>query len=143
MKNFFQQMACRECNHITGDLTHELCRTHAYCARGWQYHGAICAVCDDLWARSKDVSNPEDAIDAFDGLKEWIRGFSKNSRHRQPGQDHFYDQEERDTYQEVHAIHANLKAIAKMEKISSQSETSHMVSIYYYLPEKNCFLSLE
>ena len=116
---------------MTGDLTHELCRTHAFCARGSQYHGAICSVCDDLWQTAKDLDNPDDAVIAWEGLKEWIRGFRKNSRHRTNGEDHFYDKDERIMFEETHALHANLKIITVLDAAASSSKQSSLVSTIY------------
>ena len=101
---------CRECNHSTSDLSHDLCRSHAFCARGFQYYGAVCSTCDDLWYRARDFSDSEDAIRALDLLSDWIRGFRKNSKGRPAGQDHFYDPREKIQLQELHALVANLRS---------------------------------
>ena len=107
---FFFRKGCRECHHPTSDETHDLCRSHAYCARGYQYHGAICATCEDLWERAQDLSNPRDAVSAFKALSSWIKGFRKNSKFRPKGQDHFYDPEERVRFQDLFAKIAKLRS---------------------------------
>ena len=111
-------MSCRKCGHDMdpGDfIFHDLCHTHAYCARGAQYYGAACAICEELWERSNDLDSPEDAIIAFTSLKKWIIGFRKNSRKRPAGMGHFFDSEEKNKFQEMNSIHANLKLISKMD----------------------------
>ena len=113
-------MVCRHCHHPTLDTSHEFCRTHAYCARGGQYHGALCSTCDELWERARDLDNPDDAVTAFLQLKSWIEGFRRNSKNRPPGSDHFYDPQERALYDDVFAIHANLRIISQMEALSKQ-----------------------
>ena len=55
------------------------------------------------------------AIVAFDALEDWIIGFRKNSRHREPGTDYFFDPSEREAYQDLHALHANLRYAAYMD----------------------------
>ena len=112
----FRTSNCRECNHPSSDTSHDLCRTHAYCARGSQYHGALCATCEDLWERAADLEDPEEAIPAFDALAEWIKGFRKNSRNRPKGQDHFYDPTERAAFQELYAKIAAIRMIPSLDE---------------------------
>ena len=107
---FYRLGKCRECKHSTSDLSHDLCRSHAFCAKGSQYYGAPCSTCEDLWDRSRDFTDPEDAIASFDLLAGWIKGFRKNSKGRSPGQDHFFDPRERIRFQELHAMIANLRS---------------------------------
>ena len=54
-------------------------------------------------------------MDAFDALEEWVIGFRKNSRHREAGSDYFFDFDERVAYNDLHALHANLRYAAKMD----------------------------
>ena len=107
---FFRLGKCRECKHSTSDLSHDLCRSHAFCAKGSQYFGALCSTCEDLWDRARDFTDPQDSIAAFDALAGWIKGFRKNSKGRPPGQVHFYDPRERVRFQELHAMIANLRS---------------------------------
>ena len=117
-------MTCRECPKDVDDIYHDLCRGHSYCARGPQYFGAPCVVCEEVWERARDLDEPQEAMRAFDALKEWIIGFRKNSRHRPKGMDHFYSKEERDAYQKLNAIHTNLKEIAKTDAAASKDKVS-------------------
>ena len=112
---FSRSANCRECNHVITDHSHDLCHTHAYCARKGQYHAALCYVCCDLWHRAEDTSDPSDAISAFETLSAWIAGFRKNSKGRRPGQDHFYDPHEKARLSEMHVIIANLKSIPGLD----------------------------
>ena len=109
----FYRMTCRESHHSIGKVphTHDLCRSHSFCSRGFKYFAAPCAVCRDLWDTVQDTSVPQDAIAAFAELEDWIAGFRKNSRNRTLGTDYFYEPSEREAYQEVLTIHANLRAI--------------------------------
>ena len=111
----FRSANCRECRHTITDFSHDLCHSHAYCARGGQYHAAVCYICCDLWQRAQDTSDPEDAIAAFDMLTAWIAGFRKNSKGRRPGQDHFFDPREKARMSDLHVIVANLKAIPGLD----------------------------
>ena len=120
-------MSCRKCGHDMDPkdfVFHDLCHTHAYCAKGAQYFGAACSVCEELWERSKDLDSPEDAVIAFKALKGWIIGFRKNSRKRPAGMDHFFDLSEKADYQEWNSIHANLNAISQLDdsQVESQSK---------------------
>ena len=128
---------------MSDDTTHDLCRTHAYCSKNGQYHGAMCAICDDLWEQAKDTEVPEEAMSAFHNLSTWIKGFRKNSRNRPRGQDHFFDSKERIEFQELHAIHANLQWIAASDS-SQPSQRPPMVSsasfLYVLCPLSVCFL---
>ena len=100
------------CHHVSDDTTHDLCRAHSYCSKNGQYHGATCAIYEDLWEQARDTDAPEEAMTAFQNLSTWIKGFRKNSRNRPRGQDHFVDPQERASFQELHAIHANFRWIA-------------------------------
>ena len=77
---FFLQMACRECKQPTSDLTHDLCRSHSYCSRQGQYHGAVCGTCEELWYHAQDEVKVDDAKVAFFALKGWIEGFRKTRK---------------------------------------------------------------
>ena len=120
----FSSMSCRQCPKDVDDLYHDLCRGHAYCARGYQYFARPCVICEEVWERARDFDEPEDAVRAFKALKYWIYGFRKNSRHRPKGQDHFYSQDERDAFQELNAMHANLQDISRMEPHVSKPKVS-------------------
>ena len=115
-------MSCRECGKQLDDSLHDLCRGHAYCAKGPQYFGAPCVICEDLWERSRDLDHPDEAVEAFKILKVWVHGFRKNSRKRPKGMDHFHSQQERDDFQELNAIHTNLAAILASERASSAAQ---------------------
>ena len=131
---YFFRMACRECNHPTEDSFHDLCRGHAYCARGPQYFSAPCAVCEDLWDRARDLDRPQDAMAAFKALKYWIYGFRKNSRHRPKGLGHFYSEQERVDFQELNSIHANLQATADSDSHAASSKSKvRMLSFVHVL----------
>ena len=99
-------MPCRTCRRVSKDTTHAHCRRHAACAyaEGAQYLGAPCFTCAELWQRVKDKSDPEDSLDAWKGLFEWVTGFRRNSRNRPKGQDFFARPEERSTFERWHAI---------------------------------------
>ena len=112
---------CRECRHSISDDSHDLCHSHAYCARGYQYYSVACATCEDLWERARDLSDPEDAILAFNTLSKWIKGFRKNSRNRPKGQDHFLCPRERAQFEELFAMISNIKAIPKLDQRERQS----------------------
>ena len=118
-------MVCRHCHHATSDLSHEYCRSHAYCARDGQYHAALCSTCDELWERARDLDFPDDAITAFQMLKEWIEGFRRNARARPKGVDHFFDPQERCAYDDLFAVQPNLRLIARMD--ASQLQQSQKV----------------
>ena len=115
-------MTCRECPKDVDDLFHDLCRGHSYCARGFQYYGAPCVVCEELWDRAKNLDAPDDAVVAFKVLKRWIVGFRKNSRHRPKGVGYFYSQDEREAFQELNAIHHNLTDISSDDSSLSKSQ---------------------
>ena len=102
-------MRCKTCNRESEDSTHPYCRAHSFCAAagGAQYHAAPCYICQTLFDRASDGDNPLDAIEAFEGLSKWIGGFRKNSRHREKGQDHFFEPLERDAFEQLHALHAS------------------------------------
>ena len=124
---FFNSMWCRKCNTELDDQYHDLCRGHAYCARGPQYYAEACVVCEELWERAGNISDPEGAIAIFKVLKRWIAGFRKNSRRR--------------AYQELTAIHANLRAIAKSDSSTKTARvstgkcnrSSYGIYIYIYI----------
>ena len=120
-------MVCRQCHHATSDLSHDYCRTHAYCARDGQYLAAMCNTCDELWDRAKDLDCPDDAVAAFQMLKEWVEGFRRNARARPRGVDHFFDPQERIAYDDLYAVHANLRLINRLD--SSQQLRSQQVRI--------------
>ena len=121
---FFLSMFCRECRKELDDRYHDLCRGHAYCARGPQYFGESCVVCEELWERSGNLDDPEDAMAMFKILKRWVAGFRKNSRHRTEGMSHFYSAKERDAFQELVVIHANLEAIQESDKAAHTARVS-------------------
>ena len=104
---FSSSMACRECNHVTGDVIHDRCRSHAFCSREGRYHAAVCAVCEELWFRASDMENYAEAKVSMDYLKQWIGGFRKNSKSRTKGQSHFWDEQERLEYQDLLIMHGN------------------------------------
>ena len=92
----------------------------------------MCSTCDELWAVAQDIDSPEEAIPAFQQLKAWIEGFRRNARSRPKGIDHFYDPNEREAYDDLFAVHANLRIISQMD--SSHQQRSHKVRILaFYL----------
>ena len=111
-------MTCRHCSDRVGDLFHDMCRSHAECAKGIQYYARPCSVCQELWRRARDLDHPEDAIVAFKVLKEWIHGFRKNSRHRSSGSDYFFCDRERDLFRELSILNANLEDISASDRDS-------------------------
>ena len=125
-------MTCRECTKDVDDLFHDLCRGHAYCARGPQYYGAPCVICEDLWERSRDLDNPYDAMLAFSALKRWIVGFRKNSRHRPHGMGYFYSQAEKEEFQELGAKHKNLQDISSDASSPLRSKVSIWGVLEYF-----------
>ena len=118
-------MVCRQCHHQTTDISHEFCRTHAYCSREGQYLAALCNTCVELWERAQDIDNPEDAVPAFQLLKAWIEGFRRNAKTRPRGVDHFFDPHEREAYEDLFAVHANLRIITQLDS-SHQQQTSQV-----------------
>ena len=59
---------CQTCRHVIRwcGASHDLCRTHAPCARGFQYYASDCDICERLWETAADVSNL-DAGEFFHG----------------------------------------------------------------------------
>ena len=129
----FSSMSCRECSKDVDDLFHDLCRGHSYCAKGPQYYGAPCVICEDLWERSRDLDKPYDAMLAFSALKRWIVGFRKNSRHRPAGLGHFFSMEEKEEYQELSAKHANLQDISSEDSPAVKPKVKRKDSYKYYI----------
>ena len=125
------RMSCRECHRPVGDILHDLCHTHAYCARRPQYYSVPCVICEELWERARDLDRPEDAMVAFKALKKWIWGFRKNSRHRPKGLGHFYSEKEKSEFQELNAIHSNLEDIASSDRESFSSSRGKVSVILY------------
>ena len=120
----FSSMTCRQCPKDVDDLYHDLCRGHAFCARGYQYFAEPCVICEEVWERARDLDEPEDAVKAFKALKYWIIGFRENSRHRPKGQDHFYSQAERDAFQDLNAMHANLEDVSHVGESAPKQKVS-------------------
>ena len=108
-------MSCSKCVDASKDLYHDRCRSHSYCSRDFLYFAAPCSVCQDLWARAQDLDAVDGAVRAFQALEEWVIGFRKNSRHRPPGTDYFFDPEERAAYNDLHALHANLPYVGLVD----------------------------
>ena len=73
-------MKCKECKHDTDDVSHDRCRTHAFCSVDARYDRTPCAICADLWERAANSDDPEDAIIAWNLLRKWIGGFARNSK---------------------------------------------------------------
>ena len=120
---------CVECNHPINALSHERCRTHADCANGRQYHGAICGLCQSLWHRARCFAeNPGDARRAFIILNNWIAGFGRNSRGRPKGVDYFSDFEERAEFEKLRAVFQITRRASSLEG-SLSSITSQGVSV--------------
>ena len=61
------------------------------------------------------MEDPQDAIQAFDALTTWVRGFRRNSRGRQEGQDYFFSARERANFEELHAMIANIRDIPELQ----------------------------
>ena len=127
---FYCRMSCRECHSPINDILHDLCRTHAYCAKGAQYYSVACVVCEELWERSRDLDHPDDANIAFKTLKKWIWGFRKNSRNRPKGLSHFYSEKEKADFQDLNAMHTNLEDIASSD-LDSISSSRGKVSVTF------------
>ena len=121
-------MKCRECNHLIEGRSHDLCRSHSFCAQGPQYFGAYCPVCVDLWTSAKDYKeNPAEASLAFDLLRKWIYGFARNSRNREKGQDYFADPEEKEDFLLLTQVFNRAPSAPPRDRRSSAS-SSHRVS---------------
>ena len=73
-------MKCKECKHDTDDVSHDRCRTHAFCSKDARYDRTPCAICADLWERAANTNDPEDTIIAWRLLRKWIGGFARNSK---------------------------------------------------------------
>ena len=122
-------MLCCVCKKPFQALTHSHCRAHAFCGleHGSRYHSAPCVVCRDIWEAAEDISNePDTAVSSFKNLEEWISGFRRNSRHRRPGVDHFYDSNERRRYEVLFARHA--RHTAALSRSVSAPDDSPSVS---------------
>ena len=131
---------CRLCRH-KATASHDMCRTHAHCARGGQYWGAYCPICRDLWKRVRDVLNdPVDALEAWETLSKWVEGFVKNTRHRIRGQPIFANRNERFEYMDTAILMKNIAAIPELDS-ASQISSSIAVSVCRELPFCN-FLSV-
>ena len=113
----FSAMGCRVCNRESDDQTHEYCRAHAHCNEygAARYLAEPCHTCQELFERAADLSDPDEAAYAFVALQEWITGFRKNSRNREPGQDHFVDPAERASYGQLYAVHARHPALRRRD----------------------------
>ena len=57
-----------------------------------------------------------------------MEGFRRNARARSRGVDHFFDQQERNSYDDLFAVHANLRLIASQD--SSHQRQSQQVRNY-------------
>ena len=85
-------------------------------------------MCTDLWARAIDYErDPSDAAIAFDHLRHWIYGFSRNSRNRERGQDYFADQREKQEFQRLTKVFRRAPSVPPRDRRSSIS-SSHRVS---------------
>ena len=128
--SFFSGMSlCKDCNHLIDSRSHDLCRSHSFCAQGPQYFAAYCPICVDLWTRAQDYeSNPADAYSAYELLRKWIYGFARNSRNRAKGQDYFADQEERDEFRRLTRVFSRAPSAPPRDRRSS-SPASHRVSV--------------
>ena len=96
-------MVCPCCNHKSKDVMHDYCHAHTYCVYDYcsRYYLAPCAVRDDLW-EGADVVEAPDSHEAFLALKLWIKGFIKNSKYRQAGQDYWVNPDEKASYAALH-----------------------------------------
>ena len=107
---------CLTCNHkVDSNSSHDHCRSHAACVRGAQYTSNGCPICEDLWSKAGRLEDPDEAVAAYDILSYWINGFSKNSRHRRPGEDIFVFADERLDMFELHVYARNLKTIKEWD----------------------------
>ena len=123
------RMSCVDCNHAINALSHERCRTHAECANGRQYRGAVCNICQRLWQRARRFpEDPGDARRAFMILDNWIAGFARNSRGRPKGVDYFSDPEERKEFETFRAVFKISRRESSQEG-SSSSTLSKRVSV--------------
>ena len=123
----FFRMSCRVCHHKIDLGSHDLCHTHAYCAKGPQYFASPCPVCHDLWSRANNLRAPAGAFVAFYELEDWIYGFRKNSRNRPKGTSFFFDPEEKE------AFYSLQERIEELREIPEQvlPDSSHSVSKIY------------
>ena len=108
----FTDMGCHTCGRESEDTSHDFCRAHSFCndGGGARYFADPCYICQELFDRAADMSNLEDSKTAFLQLSGWIQGFRKNSRNREPGQDHFVDPQERAAYQQLYALHSRRRS---------------------------------
>ena len=116
---------CLECHHAISDLSHPHCHSHAFCARGGQYHAWVCSLCQELWHTAAHAEDPADAIEAYDVLTRWIRGFRKNSKGRPPGSDHFYDRREKFALQDLH-----MRILRLQESVPPRAEEVQEVPLH-------------
>lgn len=95
---------CGVCKHVIGNSgrSHDLRRSHAACARGYQYTSINCDTCLQLYHTAAS-GEPAEAKIAFALLEDWVQGFSRNSRNRPPNSDIFYFKAERLDYETLKA----------------------------------------
>ena len=122
-------LRCALCRHQISAATHEYCRSHALCARGVQYWGRFCHVCGELWERARDLLRaPEDALFAWSLLRDWIDGFIKNSRNRVKGKPVFACRREKEEYDDMAVIMANVAQIPALDYASPIVDSSGVSS---------------
>ena len=130
----FSMSNCIDCRHVIGASTHDRCRSHADCASGAYYTGILCGVCHGLWSRARAyLEDPEDAMLAFKDLQEWIQGFVKNSKGRQPGQGVFVDQQERKEFITIRAWYNSTKRASSVDSTRSSLPSSRVSVIQFLL----------
>ena len=124
---------CRDCHHLIDGTSHDLCRTHSFCAHGPQYFGGFCADCEELWTRARNYeSDPRSACLAWDILRRWVQGFIKNSKNRERGQDAFADMTEKAEFYSLNKIFKQFPEVSSRDSPLSPS-SSHRVSVTGHL----------
>ena len=113
----FAAMPCRTCRRDSDDRTHDYCRAHSFCNEfgGARYLAGPCYVCQELFEKASDFSDPDAAAHAFAALTKWIDGFRKNSKNRSKGQDYFVDSTERAAYEQLFSVHARHPALRRRD----------------------------
>ena len=130
---------CVLCWHKISAATRDHCRSHALCARGAQYHSRFCHVCAELWDKARDlIKEPEDALRAWYLLKEWVDGFIKNSRNRVKGDPIFVSKREKEEYDDLAVVFANIAAIPALDCQPLDFVSSEVSSLSLILSDFLC-----
>lgn len=122
-------LRCRLCNHKINADTHDRCRSHSPCSKEYRYWGSYCPVCRDLWERARNLlRDPEDAMQAFQLLRQWIEGFVKNSRKRKKGVSVFGSRREEKEYDDLKKMLGLIAEIPSLDVVPPPSPDPPVVS---------------